>query len=473
VQRVEKTVFISYRRTNASWALAIFQNLTNHGYDVFYDYEGIASGDFEQVILGNIKARAHFLILLTPSALQRCGDPQDWLRREIETAIDTRRNIVPLMLDRFDFGAPKVAKQLTGKLAALKRYNALEVPPAYFLAAMDRLREKHLNVPLDAVLHPTSSAVLEAAKHQQAVALTAPPVRAEELSAQKWFERGVAATDLDEQLRSYAEAIRLNPDYQQAYYNRGLAHQQKGDLDGALRDYSKAIRLKPDDPDPYMNRGSVRQDKGDLDGALRDYDHAIRLKGDLPKAFTNRGSARQEKGDLEGAMLDYEQAIRLNPRFQQAYYNRGLARHEKGDFKGALRDYNMAIRLKRDDTDALIMRGLVRHDTGNIDDALRDYSQAIQLKGDLPKAYVNRGLARHESGDVNGALEDYKEAIRLKPDYPDTYYNRALVWKAKKRYSDAIADFKKYLALGGGIRDGDQAEVKRFIQELKSKAKRR
>ena len=32
--RIE-TVFISYRRTNASWALAIFQNLTSHGYDVF------------------------------------------------------------------------------------------------------------------------------------------------------------------------------------------------------------------------------------------------------------------------------------------------------------------------------------------------------------------------------------------------------------------------------------------------------
>ena len=26
--RIEKTIFISYRRSNASWALAIFQNLT-------------------------------------------------------------------------------------------------------------------------------------------------------------------------------------------------------------------------------------------------------------------------------------------------------------------------------------------------------------------------------------------------------------------------------------------------------------
>jgi hypothetical protein len=66
MERIEKTVFISYRRTNIPWALAIFQNLTQHGYDVFFDYNGIAGGDFDRAILGNITARAHFLVLLTP-----------------------------------------------------------------------------------------------------------------------------------------------------------------------------------------------------------------------------------------------------------------------------------------------------------------------------------------------------------------------------------------------------------------------
>ena len=31
--RIEKTVFISYRRTNALEARAVFQNLTYHGYE--------------------------------------------------------------------------------------------------------------------------------------------------------------------------------------------------------------------------------------------------------------------------------------------------------------------------------------------------------------------------------------------------------------------------------------------------------
>src|SRR5450631_3285964 len=154
MERVDKTVFISYRRTNIPWALAIFQNLTQHGYDVFFDYIGIASGDFERVILGNITSRAHFLVLLTPSALERCNDPADWLRREIETALANKRNTVPLMLEGFDFGTPKIASQLTGQLAALKLYSGLSIPPEYSMEAMERLRRRFLNIPLAAVMHP-------------------------------------------------------------------------------------------------------------------------------------------------------------------------------------------------------------------------------------------------------------------------------------------------------------------------------
>src|SRR5436309_1617242 len=106
MERIEKTVFLSYRRTNIPWALAIFQNLTHCGYDVFFDYEGIATGDFERVILENIKARAHFLVLLTPSALEHCHNPSDWFRREIETALASERNTVPLMLEGFSFTTP-------------------------------------------------------------------------------------------------------------------------------------------------------------------------------------------------------------------------------------------------------------------------------------------------------------------------------------------------------------------------------
>ncbi len=187
--RIEKTVFISYRRTNFYTALAVYQDLTAHGYDVFFDYQSIDSGEFEKIILDNIKARAHFIVILTPSALDRCRNPHDWLRREIETALDEKRNIVPLFLEGFDFSYPSIVQNLTGKLTSLNKYNGLEVPSSYFFEAMEKLRNRYLNVALsDVPLRPLSQATKEVTEAQKVIANLAAPVNSSQISKQEIFE---------------------------------------------------------------------------------------------------------------------------------------------------------------------------------------------------------------------------------------------------------------------------------------------
>jgi formylglycine-generating enzyme required for sulfatase activity len=168
--RIEKTVFISYRRTDVYTALAVYENLKNQGYDVFFDYRSISSGDFEQIITSNIKARAHFLLILTATALDRCNEPGDWLRREIEIAIDEKRNVIPLFFKGFRFGAPSLTEKLTGKLKNLSRYNGLNVHEDYFEEAMHRLSIQYLNLPLDTVLHPVSTEVQKVVRAEQVAA---------------------------------------------------------------------------------------------------------------------------------------------------------------------------------------------------------------------------------------------------------------------------------------------------------------
>src|SRR5450755_4324455 len=98
----QNTVFISYRRSVASEAARnVFLDLRYHGYDVFLDVDSINSGQFDTIILRQIEARAHFVLILTPGTLERCAEPGDWLRREIEYAMEKQRNIVLLMYRDF------------------------------------------------------------------------------------------------------------------------------------------------------------------------------------------------------------------------------------------------------------------------------------------------------------------------------------------------------------------------------------
>ena len=143
---------------------------------------------------------------------------------------------MPLTLEGFDFATPKIVDQLTGSLASLKEYNALSVPSEYFAEAMSRLRERYLNLPLDAVLHPASSSALQAVKMEQAAASAAPAVTEKELTAQQLFERGFNASELEEKIRYLTEAVRLTPSPNPAAGTTlGGSYNYQQDLEGVVR----------------------------------------------------------------------------------------------------------------------------------------------------------------------------------------------------------------------------------------------
>ncbi len=256
--RIERTVFLSYRRTSKTWALVLYQHLTHHGFDVFFDYTSILSGDFCQVICENIRCRAHFLALLTPSSLERCSEPGDLFRLEIEAALSCRRNIVPLTLDGFDFASPSVAHHLTGGLAPLQSYNALNVPVDYFEEAMVRLRTRYLSVPLDAVLHPPSPAAEERARREKSLAAAALPVDAQQLRVEQWLERADAATLPAQQVYCYSQALELDASNIVAYLGRASAHRRLGHLRDARADYMRAMTLAEKEAPPESARSTKR-----------------------------------------------------------------------------------------------------------------------------------------------------------------------------------------------------------------------
>ena len=150
----------------------------------------------------------------------------------------------------------------------------------------------------------------------------------------------------------------------------------ESDFEGAITDYSQAIRLKPDFAEAYNSRGKVKAFLGDIQGALADYNQAIRLKPDYAQAYYNRGNAKDDLGDKQGAIADYNQAISLKPDYAQAYFNRGIVKFALGDREGALADYNQAIRLKPDYAQAYFNQG-----------------EAYPRCQDDAEAYINQGEA--------------------------------------------------------------------------------
>jgi tetratricopeptide (TPR) repeat protein len=276
-------IFISYRRSASRYfARAVFQHLHFNGHDVFFDIESIGPGDFERIILGQIKARAHFLAILAPASMERLEDPNDWLRKEIEFALANGRNVIPVLHSGFDFAVH--ADGLTGDLQPLTKLNALPVYDEYFDEAMARLVDRYLQQPFYGEIEETVEEDREAVHLSFKEAVEEPKPTKEELSAEDYFNLGYAAKDLNEKVKSYTLAIERNPEYTFAYNNRGLAYHNLKDYDKAIADYDKTIQLDPDYALAYNNRGTAYGNLKDYDKAIADYDRAIQLDPEVAAA---------------------------------------------------------------------------------------------------------------------------------------------------------------------------------------------
>ncbi|TFI53062.1 serine protease [Mastigocladus laminosus UU774] len=239
------------------------------------------------------------------------------------------------------------------------------------------------------------------------------------------------------------EAIRLNPNYANAYYNRGLVRGDLGDKQGAVADYTSAIKINPNDAYAYNNRGLVRGDLGDKQGAIADYTSAIKINPNDDMAYNDRGVARAESGDKQGAIVDFNTAIKINPNDALAYNNRGLARSELGDKQGAITDYTSAIKINPNDALAYNNRGLARSELGDKQGAIADYNSAIKINPKYAYAYNNRGLARRKLGDKQGAIADFNTAIKINPNYDKAYGNRGIARAETGDKQGGVADLQK------------------------------
>jgi tetratricopeptide (TPR) repeat protein len=112
-----------------------------------------------------------------------------------------------------------------------------------------------------------------------------------------------ARGDLEGAIRSFREAIRLDPNLANAHGSLGNALHAQGDLEGAIRSYRQAIRIDPKEAKSHSNLGIVLRDKGDLEGAIRSLRKAIEL---LPAADPLSRHARER-------LAQCKRLLRLEP----------------------------------------------------------------------------------------------------------------------------------------------------------------
>lgn len=133
-------VFISYRRDGGfEMARLLYDHLKNRGMNVFLDFEELSSGHFDAKIYAAIENSKNFVAVLFPGVFQDRPKENDWLRLEIEHALQlqSKLNIIPVL-----FHGVNLENELPSSVADLQLHNGVDISEAYFEASMEKLCQR-------------------------------------------------------------------------------------------------------------------------------------------------------------------------------------------------------------------------------------------------------------------------------------------------------------------------------------------
>ena len=135
---------------------------------------------------------------------------------------------------------------------------------------------------------------------------------------------------LEEVIKSYNEAIDLDPRFSWPHYNLGRLYQNQSKLVEAEAEYKKAIELDPKYSPAHYNLGLLYQYQGKLVEAEAKYNKAIELNPKNSSAHNNLGLLHENQGKLVEAEAEYKKAIELDPKNSVAHNNLGIIYKKQG-----------------------------------------------------------------------------------------------------------------------------------------------
>lgn len=138
---------------------------------------------------------------------------------------------------------------------------------------------------------------------------------------------------LNEAIGHLQEAIRIHPNYKNAYLLLGNAHFYLQSYDKAITYYQQCLELDPGYADAQRNLGIAYRDggkfygeqRGDLASALRYLNQAVQYLPDDYETLRLLGVANGMSGRQQQAIAYFQRAADSNPELADAWYNLGTA----------------------------------------------------------------------------------------------------------------------------------------------------
>jgi len=230
------------------------------------------------------------------------------------------------------------------------------------------------------------------------------------------------------------------------YFAKGQSLFNNSNFTDAISQYTQAININPNYVDAYIDRGASKANIGQYDAAIKDYKKAEELGFNKALLYSNLGFAYYKLNQPDSAKIYLGKALIIDPSNANAYRWRGEIKYDENDNAGAVSDYSLAIKYNPNASN-YFARGLAYYYLKNYRKAVEDMDKGIELNPNASQYYFDRGDAKELLKDYDGACRDWKTAKLKGYDVPEYKINKCtpqIVYLPNGELSGCNAILSKY-----------------------------
>lgn len=292
-----------------------------------------------------------------------------------------------------------------------------------------------------------------------------------------WNERGnnnYAKICIDENRIEEAEqllnqALRIDPEYSDAFTNRGIIYHRRKQMDRAIQNATEALRWNPYNPSAWNNRGNAFIELKLFNKAEADFTKLVSLNPRGVEGYYGRANTHYLSGQPAKALADIDDVILRSPGDYKAYNTRGNILKQMGNYEKAITAFSTGIDLLMKEAASArhpCLDGVMLAMQGKLNDVIpfgagtaTAHQVAMQfgnrqtlgtILGNRADAY--RNLVDKFPNAKQNMFDDLTRAIILNVDNPVYFLARGQQNFNFKNYPQALADFKEAIgrAQAGG-----------------------
>jgi protein O-mannosyl-transferase len=219
---------------------------------------------------------------------------------------------------------------------------------------------------------------------------------------------------LDQSIEYLRKGVNVIPNYNDAWYNLGIANKERGNAREAIVAFETARSYKPfTDASKLINAGIAYGMNQQYDKAIVDLQKAYELDPTSTDAMNNLGLYLGEGGKASESLAMLGKAIATKPDFDKAYYNRGNIWAKNGNYRNAIEDYKKTLSINSTYGDAYNNLGNCYAALQIPDSAKVWFEKAIVTDPSNVKAVINLSITYRILGDTIKANEYLQKARSL------------------------------------------------------------